>query len=190
MAAPPISRYSLIAWQVIAPKRWNVSMLQAEILMAMMAEGQDMVKVIEKTTATWSDVNRPSFKSEVSLSNSGATIELFAEGTVQQLKIYNFVDKGTKPHVILPRNGKVLYWQSSKFMQAKTVPGQLKSRSKWSKKFWGRTPRTTGVFARKVNHPGTKPRRFAETIREKRRGPFDRRMRDAFNRGIERMQSG
>ena len=72
-------------------------------------------------------------------------------------KRFVWVDKGTKAHVILPRNARVLVFMRGG--KAKTKGGFIGSR--------------TGVkgkeltFARRVNHPGTKARYFTRAILKK-----------------------
>lgn len=56
-----------------------------------------------------------------------------------------FVELGTRPHVIRPRNKKMLSWPASK--ADARLSGPVRKGGK-------------RVFARKVNHPGTKPQPF------------------------------
>lgn len=57
-----------------------------------------------------------------------------------------YVEGGTKPHLILPVKGRFLAWNNTP--GATRLTGSLRS---------GVRP---NVFARKVNHPGTKPHPF------------------------------
>lgn len=71
--------------------------------------------------------------------------------------IFRWVDEGTRPHVIMPkRRGGVLVFGAPSV--AKTMPGFIASRA------GSRGPLR---FARRVRHPGTRPRRFTETITRK-----------------------
>jgi len=58
------------------------------------------------------------------------------------------VEFGTKPHVIVPRNARVLAWPSSEGGR------RLSGRARKGTKSGDMT------FAKKVNHPGTKPQPF------------------------------
>lgn len=96
----------------------------------------------------------------------------------QHKLIWFYVDRGTRPHLILPR-----------------VPGgRLKFRT-------GYSPRTlpiaqahmgTGtasgefVSAEQVNHPGTEAREFGKTIAEDYKPEFRRRIENAFRRAARR----
>ena len=71
--------------------------------------------------------------------------------------IYRFVDKGTRAHMILPRNAMMLAFPAQ--YQAKTTPRVIGSQAGGSS--------GPSVFARGVHHPGTEARDFAETIAEK-----------------------
>lgn len=65
-----------------------------------------------------------------------------------------YVEKGTRPHVIVPRNARALRFPASGV--STTLGGRVRT---------GEVARLgTGayVFAMKVNHPGTKPKPFLE----------------------------
>jgi hypothetical protein len=67
-----------------------------------------------------------------------------------------WIDKGTKPHVILPVNATVLAFPSS--YSAGSTPGSIKTKAATS---GGDT-----VFARGVNHPGTEARGWTEILQK------------------------
>lgn len=70
-------------------------------------------------------------------------------------RIFLFVDGGTDPHIIRPRNARVLTWIGANY-RAKTVPRQVRSRKGGND--------NTIVYARAVQHPGNEPRAFTEVI--------------------------
>lgn len=73
-------------------------------------------------------------------------------------RFVTMVNFGTRPHVIRPRDpGGVLAFQIG--YTPKTRPGVIPSRP------GGRSGET--VFARKVNHPGTEPRRVDLAVQQK-----------------------
>jgi hypothetical protein len=81
--------------------------------------------------------------------------------------IWKMTDEGTPPHVIVPRNGKALAFNVGG--RPKTTPGRLAS--------GGGSKGGIVVIRPRVNHPGTKPRRFTELIMKRwKRGvqPFIR----------------
>jgi hypothetical protein len=57
-----------------------------------------------------------------------------------------FLERGTKPHVIRPRNGRALAWPAN--ASGRRLSGRARTNS-------GRM-----IFAGSVNHPGTKPQPF------------------------------
>ena len=72
-------------------------------------------------------------------------------------RIWTFVDQGTRPHAIRPKKagGMLVFPVGGK---AKTQPGRIDSGT-------GATG-TSIVFAKGVQHPGTKPRGFSEMIQK------------------------
>lgn len=75
-------------------------------------------------------------------------------------KIYELLDvKGSRPHIIRPRRAKRLAFRSG--FVSKTIPGFVGSRPGGSS--GGR------IFAKRVKHPGFKPRYFTLAIYEKRK---------------------
>lgn len=67
---------------------------------------------------------------------------------------YRYVDEGTTPHLITPRNRPLLRFTGP--YHAKTKPGVLASYKGGRGKVW--------VSSRKVKHPGTQPRNFRDII--------------------------
>lgn len=106
-------------------------------------EDAKKIAIEESPVGTMRNVNRRSTKTRLSgkrqekdsiAANWKTTTEEQSVGTVGYLlnasSHAEFVFKGTKPHIITPKNAKVLYFPTSA--------------GEW-------------VFAKKVNHPGTKP---------------------------------
>jgi hypothetical protein len=66
-----------------------------------------------------------------------------------------FVEMGTRPHVITPRRARVLAWKTG------SAGGYVTSAS--GRRYY--KAGTVGMrFARKVNHPGTRPQPFMQAI--------------------------
>lgn len=81
--------------------------------------------------------------------------------------IWGYVDKGTPPHIISPKRGKVLVFGVGG--RPKTTPGRLTS--------GGGSKGSVVVIRPRVNHPGTAPRNFTALIAKRwKRGvqPFVR----------------
>jgi hypothetical protein len=108
-----------------------------------------------KVTATWE--HKPVFF-EQKLHATGGTLFQNEIRITTNDAIFRFVDEGTRPHMIRPRSpGGVLAFQTG--YTRKTYPGYITSVQ------GGKHGPLR--FARAVRHPGTKPRRFTETITRK-----------------------
>lgn len=118
----------------------------------------------ERTVATWKD--KPEFEIE-------ERPRSFAVVTDDEK--YNWVDKGTRPHIIRPKNGNYLAFQGG--YQAKTTPRVIGSRPGGSS---GPT-----VYSQEVHHPGTEAREFSKTIYNKWQQEFASRMTDGIKQGVE-----
>jgi len=91
-------------------------------------------------------------------------------------RIYIFVNFGTKPHVIRPKNKKILAWKGG---------GRAKSRVRKIKSNKGRAGRGSTIFARVVHHPGTEPRAFDEEIVAKWQKQLPELMQRAIDSAIK-----
>lgn len=85
-------------------------------------------------------------------------------------EIYGYVDLGTRPHIIRPRNASQLRFQSG--YKAKTSPNVIASRP--GGKF-GPT-----VYTREVKHPGTQARGFSKAIAKKWNREWPRNLQRAI----------
>jgi hypothetical protein len=125
----------------------------------------------KRTTSSW----KTSVKFEVDGPENGAG----AVGTNND--IYGYVSRGTRPHLIAPKNASVLSWEGGKYA-AKTRTGVLGSR--------GGGLRPTGgvgqaVFARVVHHPGTKARAFEEIVAKRLQPVLEREVTAAILRTVK-----
>lgn len=110
---------------------------------------------LAKVTATWE--HKPIFFEQKQHASGGTLFPSEIRITTNDA-IYRFVDEGTKPHMIRPRTpGGVLAFQRG--YVRKTYPGYITSVQ--GGKFGPLR------YARAVRHPGTKPRKFTETIMRK-----------------------
>ena len=91
-------------------------------------------------------------------------------------KIYEYVDKGTKPHIIRPKRAQFLRFQTG--YRAKTTPGIIGSSS------GGRSGDI--VYSQGVRHPGTKARKFSEIINKKYERKFKDEMHAAMRRAAQK----
>lgn len=151
----------MLKLQAIKPKvkqAIDIDKLRRAIKRATDDSAHEVLKDFQATTKTWeTDVT-------FTVKTDGPNREI---GTTNQ--VYKWVDEGTPPHDIYPKNKKLLRFGLNPV--AKTVPGNILSRA-------GR-PGSPMVFARKVRHPGTKARKFTETIRKRRQALLAKKIQDA-----------
>ena len=124
----------------------------------------ELLKDFERTAATWT--NKPRWR--VRVGRSGVSVST-------DDAIWGYVDRGTRPHVIRPRRAKRLAFAGS--YTAKTRVGSIIAR--------GGGPSGSTVFAREVNHPGTKPRNFTRLLKRKWDAKWPRDMQKAINRATQ-----
>lgn len=86
--------------------------------------------------------------------------------------VWVMLNKGTRPHIIRPKNAKVLTWMGNNY-RAKTRVRQLKSLKGGNN--------NTIIYAKEVHHPGTEAREWDETAAEKSRRFFPATMQRAID---------
>lgn len=131
-----------------------------------MRQQAEMVKAdYERTVATWK--HKPAF-----------TITEMDDGTRYTVgtddEVYQFVSKGTRPHVIMARNAKVLAFRSG--YQAKTTPRVIGS--------GGGGGSGPNVFRQIVHHPGTEARDFERTIQYESQRTIANNIQKAIDAGV------
>jgi len=99
-------------------------------------------KDFESVTATWR--NKPSFRGKRATARRAVATMWGNKNT------WVWANEGTRPHIIKPKAGKMLRFQSG--YKRKTTPGKLGSSS--GGKFG------SVVFSKGVRHPGTKAGRY------------------------------
>lgn len=151
---------------IVPGKLLNVATMQREIDRAVFKTLQAGSTEFKKTTRTWETV--------VVFVIDGPNNFRGSVGTNSD--IYNYVARGTRPHLITPKRGKFLSWESGTY-RAKSTPGVLGSKSA------GLIP-TGGVgqaiFARSVRHPGTKARGYEQAVAKRLQLVFERNVTAAI----------
>ena len=129
-----------------------------------------LVKSHEIIVKNWE--HKPKFKAIKSIKPNVIFVNVFATGSNK--KIWKFVDKGTKPHVIKAKNVPNLIFRTG--YKPKTLANPARTVSGGGK--------STGPFISKkqVNHPGSKARKFTETIAKDIKPDFKRVIENAFRR--------
>lgn len=148
-----------MALKPIIPKKpiANVDKHTAAFFSAIDEETESIKRDFEKTTRTW----KTRVKFRVLKARKRGKELIGAAGTDN--KIYGYVTRGTRPHIIRPRNGGVLAFQSG--YSAKTRRGLIGSATGGA---FGAT-----VFSRGVKHPGTQARDFEITIAKAHQKSFE-----------------
>jgi len=156
---------SIVVWKEIKPKAIKVKAMRKVLLNEMTKSGKDIKKDFEKTTSTWK--TNVAFDIVTDLDPKGPQVLVGTDN-----EIYGFVDKGTKPHSIRPKRARILRFQSG--YKAKTSVNKIGASSGG--------PFGDNVFARSVNHPGTKARNFTSILQKKWQSIFKRRMEKAMRK--------
>lgn len=149
---------------------------QAKINAVLQAEAEkiaaDMELDLLVTTATWKrDVK---FEHITEIKGEGITILV---GTNDP--IWDMLNKGTQPHVILPRNASVLHFKGT--YTAKTIPGVLTARPGGSS--------GKDIFSQGVIHPGTEARKWDQALEKKWRKKLPDRVEKAISRALNEAYS-
>lgn len=113
-----------------------------------------LIKSHNLIVADWK--NKPIFQARKFISAERIAVTVFPTGPAAE--IYGYVDQGTRPHLITPKNGPFLsfhtgYSPKTLAKPARTVGG-------------GGTSSGPRVFAKVVHHPGSEAREFSKTIAE------------------------
>lgn len=114
------------------------------------------------TTQTWS--HKPDFEIQEPSADRRVV------GTDDE--IYGYVTHGTKPHIIVPRNGKMLTWIGANY-RPKTRPRYIGSNKGGND--------NTIVYTKMVQHPGTEAREFDEAVAEKWRDQLPKIMQRSID---------
>lgn len=151
----------------IKPARFKQEVFNKEFDAALDELAKAIKEEFEKTTATWK--NKPVFK--IIKQVGPASIELLV---ATDDEIYGYVSRGTREHIIEPKNANVLVFPSES--TPKTMPGVL-----------GSGPGSSGgdtIYAAYVLHPGIKARKFEEAVKKKFNRRYKRRMEKALRDAV------
>lgn len=132
-----------------------------------------LIDQFEEIVADWD--HKVQFKGRKYIGPDSVRVAVFPTG--KNKKIYEWVTKGTKPHIIEPKNAPMLVFQLGYIPH--TSPGGG----------YGGAGRATGptVGAMHVDHPGTKAREFEKHIRRKNENWYSRKMEVIWKWAIRRL---
>ncbi len=135
----------------------------------------------DKVVANWK--HRVEFRARMFLTTDAIKLNVFAAGPNR--KIWGFVTKGTRPHIIRAKRGKSLA-----FMWG--GPGSYTPKTSPPANYGGPGTVKGGKmhFPQQVKHPGTKPRPFPAEIRKREKAWYNRTMENMWRRGLRAMQKG
>lgn len=160
------SSYAVV-FKAINPSKFKNEAFVRAIEAELHRVANDMLLDYELTTATWKHEVKFVKELQVGPNEVAALV-----GTDDE--IYRYVDLGTKRHKIFPRRAKALAFRS--IFVPKTTPGSMVA----AKGFVGGDT----VYRKYVNHPGTKARKFTQTIQREWRKKFKRRMETALKNAV------
>lgn len=145
----------------------NVKKIMGAIRGAAVEIGRGMRADFEKTTRTWK--HKPIFTIKIATSGE-ALVSVFTDN-----QIYIWVSGGTKPHMIRPRNAKVL---------AFNVPFQAKTRVRWIGSRNGMKGKLR-VYSKGVKHPGTEAREYDQVVYDIWQPKFELLMERRINNAVD-----
>ena len=143
-------------------------------LQAMLNTSDDIQSTSRDAVRRWK--NRPDFGEELFVGFDRMEMTIKPKGNRTVLSIFKYVDKGTKPHIIMPRiAGHMLHFRTG--YSAMTAPkGKYNVGSGQSFGDW--------VSKAAVNHPGNKPRDFMETFMNDLIPTFQQRVQQEITRAV------
>lgn len=154
---------------------------------ALKAHGEDVKKSFDDVVSDWSSASRPVFEVKVHTWSNELQVIVKPKrtrsrrGGAQPAEIFEYVDKGTSPHVIRPRPGNkrgllVFVWGGHGSYRPKTLPVAQAHAGD------GRVRGGKFRSFKQVNHPGTDARLFSETIERETNPDFVKVIEAAFRR--------
>lgn len=164
-----------IALSRILRKQRNAAAREVSILLSTV--GDELKADHEKIVRTWE--HRPQFKIKKVTRPGMQTVQIIPFGVYKN--IWTYVDQGTKPHIIAAKNAPYLVFQTG--YSARTAPvaranvGTGSASGAWVKK-------------KEVQHPGTKARKFSETLLEEINPPLVEQVQTAIERGYAKANKG
>jgi len=133
------------------------------------------IKEFNKRVADWK--HKPQFKARKQITTDFIKLDVFPTGAHTNLWIWT--SRGTKPHTIKPVKAPYLRFQL-----------QYNARTQPIDRYGVGDGKAHGdlVATLSVRHPGTKARKFEESITDQQKTWFAKQIDNAFRRGIRGMQ--
>lgn len=164
----------MIVVKAITPSPFRSSVFRREVMAEMTALHGEILNDYLKTAETWN--HKPKFSGGVTMRSTTVAVDVHTDD-----EIYGYVTKGTPKHPIPKKAGAKTLRFRSKY-KAKTTPRVIGSKS------GGASGKL--VFRKRVIHPGTKARKFDETINKKWKPVFPKRLQAALDRAAQQSGQG
>lgn len=152
---------------VTVPKEiLNIQAVAQEIEAAVHDAGREIHAMFSESTSTWRE--KPVFIEKQLRSSGMIGVEVATSNDV-----YSWVNYGTRPHIIRPRNRGMLRFQTGYSSKSRVGSRRAYAGGKFG-------PFTSSVG---VTHPGTEARHFDELIAADFQPVFEKQVQDAIIRG-------
>jgi hypothetical protein len=159
----------------IRPARLKVDAVRLELLNNDRREGKAAAKALEETVMGWKG-RKPKFEVLIGLTRNDTTVVVGPTGSKETVEKWNRLDEGTRgPYPIRARRAPYLRFRIG--YNAGSRPGTLRTRrSYYIGNHWRR--------ARKVTHPGIKPRGWTDIVTKRRMPKFIKSTNKALRTGM------
>lgn len=154
-----------------------------EVRGALRKIGKAHVRSRERVVANWSARSKPGFKAATTVTVGRLALEILVDEADNDKPLWRWIDKtGTKRHIIEPK-------PSNPAQRLFFMAGQYLSKTGHSPARFGGPGVVQGgelAVAKRVNHPGFKPRKFSEQINKDLERDSEKEIRNAGRRGLRR----
>lgn len=159
--------------KAIIPKEFDTQAVMDTLRAEVKKFAPFLVKDFEQTTAGWTG-EKPKFTPVIKPQAGQIVLEIRVLGPEHGREKWHWLNAGTKPHKIRPKNAKSLKFPGGHY-SAGSTPGSIHT---------SRARRGSGpsVHAMEVNHPGTKARGWTAILVKENQRPFERWMRAAMKK--------
>jgi hypothetical protein len=133
---------------------------------------REQVEALNEVTKTWE--NKVVFRLQEKQERGVTKFQIIAEGSEEALRIFGYVDKGTKPHVIRPKTaeGVLSFWTRFEPRTAPVAKADVGSGRSWGEIVW----------VRGVDHPGTEAREFTAYAMLEAEDAYEQRIEELLER--------
>jgi hypothetical protein len=159
-----------VLFKKISPSSFNDKAIYASLVSGMNDVVDEANDVFQSTVKDFS--SKPNFEKNVKTESNKISGSVLTDD-----ENYRRLNYGTRPHVIRPRRpGGMLVFRVP--FKSKTTLTRLPSRAG--------SRGNNVIFARKVNHPGFKARKYEDRVTSKMKKPFNKIMNASLNTGAKK----